>query len=193
MLEGRPAGIAFLVAHESYHGVQDRFMQPVEENGSSVLRLLDAVVREGTAQYLVDFSQIENPGFYANLNQKILKTNSRRLEQNFDPLETLLVHLSTNDDDATYQKAYSIGVSGMFDSPLYSVGEEVTRVLVSRYSHEVITCLMKLPPQSFFVPYERSASADQSDIKTIALPKGVSDTLHNLSFSESSLRSCMRD
>lgn len=190
-LKGDQEGLLFLAAHEIFHGIQDQFMGLSDDTAPAVIRLFDATIREGTAQNLADFTKIERPGAYAVLNQQNSKKNQRRMQENFDLLEVLSAYLAENDDPEAFSKAYTIGASGLFDSPLYAVGEEMTQLLRQHYGDQAVVCLMSLPPSYYFRAYDQLTSSRMDQGEIIRLGQEVITALNTSELIERKLRDCI--
>ncbi len=169
-LLGDPDGLVFLVAHEIYHGVQDIFMPMIADDAAGSLRLMNEIVREGTALFLADFTKIDMPGDYAAFNQRVARRNDRRRRENFDLLDVSFSYLAASSDDAAFDKVYGIGASGVFDSPFYAVGALMTQTIDAALGREALLAAMASGPAAFFRAYE---TARQTDPEAPALPKSV--------------------
>ncbi len=155
-ISGDPEGLKYLIAHESYHGMQDRFMWDTE-GAAPIVRLLGEVLREGSATAFADFSEIENPGDYAALSQRVIKVNDRRTALNFQLLDMAVQYALTF--EGGYDAANNIGLSGAYDSPFYYVGVTMVRAIEAASGRERLLELLAAPPQEFFKRYEELAEA----------------------------------
>jgi len=158
-ISGDPEGLKYLIAHESYHGMQDRFMWDTA-GAPPVVKLLGEVLREGTATAFADFSKIGNPGDYAAISQRVIKVNDRREALNFDLLDMAVQYILTQ--EAGYEAANNIGLSGAYDSPFYYVGVTMVRAVEAASGREELMQLLAAPPQAFFQHYEALAKLDES-------------------------------
>lgn len=156
-ISGDPEGLKYLIAHESYHGMQDRFMWDTE-GAAPVVKLLGEVLREGSATAFADFSEIENPGDYAALSQRVIKVNDRRTALNFELLDMAVQYALTL--EGGYDAANNIGLSGAYDSPFYYVGVTMVRAVEAASGRERLLELLAAPPQEFFKHYEELTKAD---------------------------------
>lgn len=161
-LRGDEAGMQYLIVHESYHGMQEQFMQN-DYPGDLVQRLLNRVIREGSATYVADFRKIAEPGHYASLSQRMLETNDSRVQQNFDLLDISIGYLVNENTEEAFERVNNIGLSGSFDSPFYSVGETVTRAIVDEYGNPGLVCILKAQAKTGFAIY-RSLSAKNPEL-----------------------------
>ncbi len=155
-LKGDHDGLTYLAAHETYHAIQSRFM-PEPPDSNEALSIFSEIIREGTASVVADFSEIETNGAYTQLSQRVIKTNDRRMDANFDLLNMAFFYLSKSGDPEASQKTEAIGLSGFFDSPFYAIGAGMTRVIDSAYGRDALLCLMAATPEQFFLAYDRAA------------------------------------
>jgi len=190
-LDGDTQGTLLLIAHEVYHGVQDQFMGPADDQAPSVMRLFDTIIREGTALYLADFSRIEEPGRYSKLNQDVIKTNANRMAENFNLLEILAAHLQANDTPESYAKAYSIGASGLFDSPFYAIGDHMTETLVEHYGDKATVCVIQLPANHFFAAYDKAIQKIGNDHDAIPPADAIMEAVQTNDIDRRALKVCL--
>jgi len=155
-LKGDHDGLTYLAAHETYHAIQSSFMMAAPE-GDGAPAIFSDIIREGTASVVADFSEIETDGAYTQLSQRIIKTNDRRMDANFDLLNMAFFYLIKSGDKEASQKAETIGLSGFFDSPFYAIGAGMTRLIDSVYGRDALLCLMAAAPEQFFLAYDRAA------------------------------------
>ena len=146
-------GLVFLSTHELYHLAQYRFMsEPIQKESNNVLFLLDQMVREGSASYVADFSKISDSGSYLEFSKKEYILNFRRMKTNFALFETLLLQ-ANNSAFIDIDLLYNIGLSGMYQSPLYYVGYHMMK-LIDRYSgHQVLIDLLNQSPEKIVLTY----------------------------------------
>lgn len=152
-------GLRYLIAHEIYHGVQSGFMLAVDDDAPAPLQIFDAIIREGSAITVADFSEIENPGVYAKLSQRINRSNAGRTDENFDLLDLAFFYLSASDDPAAADKVYNIGLSGLFDSPFYYVGAEMVQTIENTFGREALLCIMGLQQAELVFAYQAAIEA----------------------------------
>ncbi|MCB1608532.1 MAG: hypothetical protein KDI71_16300 [Xanthomonadales bacterium] len=151
-LKGDRVGLQYLIAHESYHAIQSRFMGKTPAEPPLAL-ILDAIIREGSAMRVADFSQISNPGAYAQLSQRVLRTNRRRLVANVELFEVSVHYLLHSADPTAAERINNIGLSGQFDSPFYSVGELVIARIDQQLGRAALLCLLEGPAVELFISY----------------------------------------
>ncbi|MEO1100909.1 MAG: DUF5700 domain-containing putative Zn-dependent protease [Pseudomonadota bacterium] len=192
-LDGDADGLLFLIAHETYHGVQDLFMPVVDETAPSSLRLFDAIIMEGSALHLADFSLIEDPGRYSELNQDVIIKNRGRMAENLDLLDMMVAYLEAGDSEDAYKKVYTIGASGLFDAPLYAIGDMMVSAVRARFGAEAVVCLMALPANHFVLAYERAVQAGDGDEDHLAMPGNVLAIAEALGIDEVRLTACLND
>lgn len=173
---GDQSGLKYLIAHESYHGVQGQFM-PEPASDDSLERLFNAIVREGSATAIADFSTIKAGGSYTAKSKAVIRRNAARIQQNFDLLDMAIgyIMLSPKAETArTYDAVNNIGLSGSFDAPFYAVGATIFNAIDAVDGREVLVCLMQMPPSSLFARYRALTTQDDG------LPKLGASTLSAL-------------
>lgn len=160
-ITGDPIGLQYLIAHESYHGIQDMFM-PSPNEGDLVQKLLSEVIREGSATAIADFSEIEG-GHYSKKSQETLNKNKRRMGDNFALLEMAISYLRSQPNDTSYAFVNNIGLSGQFDAPFYSVGAAIVSALEEHDGRQALVCLLSLAPSSVFARYHELNAVGPAD------------------------------
>lgn len=146
-----PNGLQYLIAHESYHGIQDAFIpKPVEDDWLG--KLLSETLREGSATAIADFSTIDG-GQYTQLSQSALKKNARRLHDNYALLDMAAGYLRSHPNETAYASVNNIGLSGQFDAPFYSVGANIVQAIEKQYGRDVLVCLLAKSPEHIFALY----------------------------------------
>ncbi len=190
-IESDNEGMLYLIAHESYHGAQDRFMPEADNNANPFEKIMHELVREGSAQVVADVQEIDNPGAYAALGQRVARANSRRVQENFDLFEMALHYLDTADDDEAFAKVYRLGFSGLFDSPFYSVGARMINTIDQAFGRQALICVLGMAPEEFPLAY--AAARERTPDNWPAPPlKGVPRRTDQLSApSVETYRSCL--
>ena len=163
-IAGDTKGLVYLSAHETFHAVQSQFMHEPDEK-QYIMRLLNQVIREGSATAIADFNELPAGGRYTDLSQKELKTNARRLQQNFDLLDMLVAYLKAENTEAAYQRSNSIGLSGNYTAPLYSVGATIFNTIDTQLGRKKLLCLMQKPAPEI-MSYYYSLSTNNSELPT---------------------------
>ncbi|MEO1243373.1 MAG: DUF5700 domain-containing putative Zn-dependent protease [Pseudomonadota bacterium] len=182
-------GLRYLIAHEIYHGVQSLFVPVVDDDAPAPLKIFDAIIREGSAITAADFSEIEEPGAYAKLSQRINRNNAGRTDENFDLLDLAFVYLSASDDPAAADRVYNIGLSGVFDSPFYYVGAEMVQAIEKAFGREALLCVMGLQQAEFVFAYA-AAIGDDEDVAR-PLPASVMNAAKAVRSDNATFNSCL--
>ncbi len=146
-------GLRYLIAHEIYHGVQGQFVPDVPDSAPASIKIFDSIIREGSAITVADYSEIEDPGAYTKLSQRINRKNASRTDENFDLLDLAFSYLADSDDPDDADKVYNIGLSGLFDSPFYFVGAEMVQAIDDTFGRDALLCIMSLPQAEFVFAY----------------------------------------
>lgn len=189
-ISGDATGLQYLIAHESYHGTQERFM-PRPQDGDLMQKLLSEILREGSATAIADFSEIEG-GPYTKLSQDTLSKNERRMDDNFALMDLAVGYLKAHPNKDSYSFINNIGLSGQFDAPFYSVGATIFNALEMHDGREALMCLLSQVPSHVFARYhqlkENKVVADEwpslgpdlaSVIGTRVLPAEYQECLSN--------------
>ena len=161
-ISGDPVGLQYLFAHESYHGVQQKIM-PLADKGDHLARLFSAVMREGSATAIADFSKIEDGGSYTLKSQQSIQRNAARRQQNFDLLDMAIAYLVKYANDDAYDFVNNIGLSGSFDAPFYVVGADIFNTIESVDGRDALRCLLQ-QPASVIISRYMDLSAENDDL-----------------------------
>ncbi|WP_417460894.1 DUF5700 domain-containing putative Zn-dependent protease [Kordiimonas sp.] len=151
-----PKGLLYLIAHESYHGVQATFMQQTFTPNTPA-ELLNNVLREGSALHIASFSKIEGGGRYTELSREQEADNTRRLEQNFELLDMAVSYLQRHPGEQAYGAANNIGLSGSYGAPFYSVGAKIIETVSTSDSQAAVVCYLEKNPLALYVRYQEVA------------------------------------
>ncbi|WND04060.1 hypothetical protein QGN29_06690 [Temperatibacter marinus] len=160
-IKGDEQGMLYLIAHESYHGIQNEFFADRPKKDGPA-KLLDAIVREGSATAIADFSTLPAGGYYTDLSQRILQKNSRRVQSNFDLLDLAILYLTRKNQAGAYEKVNSIGLSGSFDSPFYSVGVTIFKAVDQKLPRAKLLCILHSDPAAIFSLYASFQKQDDT-------------------------------
>lgn len=150
-MKGDYLGLAYLCMHELYHLIQYRFMKPADKN-DRVDFILDQMIREGSATYIADFSKIEASGEYVDFSKKEYDRNFKRIDADFALFESILFQ-AKYDEDVEPEKLYTIGYSGMFQSPLYYVGYHLMKLITKYKGKQELISLLKRPSHELLLNY----------------------------------------
>lgn len=154
-------GLQYLIAHETYHGMQDQFF-PNPEKADYLSRLFSAVAREGSATTIADFSLIEDGGSYTAKSKRSIQKNASRQQQNFDLLDMSIGYIQRTLTADAYSVVNNIGLSGNYDAPFYAVGAAVFKVVDKVEGRETLMCLLQQSPFALFKRYAALAAQDEA-------------------------------
>lgn len=153
-MQGDYLGVTYLCTHELYHLIQYQSMKEAPQNETNkAAYLLDQMVREASATYVADFSKVEGSGFYIDFSKKEYAQNFRRMEANFALFETLLSQAQGS--SMNIDLLYNIGLSGMYQSPLYYVGYHMMKLIEQYTSRKTLIDLLAQPPGKLVQTYIR--------------------------------------
>ncbi len=180
-MQGDYLGVTYLSTHELYHLLQYRFMQESPQKGTDkVAYLLDQMLREGSATYVADFSKVEEEGFYIDFSKEEYSRNFRRMETNFALFETLLTQ-AHQENTVDIDLLYNIGLSGMYQSPLYYVGYHMMKLIAEYQGREALIDLLGQSPEQLILAYQKLCDAygGEND-EFIPLTQGTQDMISSL-------------
>ena len=154
-------GIRLNLVHELFHVVQgiarrDRpALQRAKTGGPPVPRLLATTLDEGTANLVADASRTEGTGDYLAMWQRRFARHAGAdtLTADFALFDALIAGLRSG--AVTWQSAYLVGFSSVYESPLYFVGYEVGKVLERRGGPERIAAALREDASAVFLDYAR--------------------------------------
>ncbi|MGB5818167.1 MAG: DUF5700 domain-containing putative Zn-dependent protease [Saonia sp.] len=152
-MKGDYNGLSYLSTHELFHLVQYRFMKDFpEEDADKVKYLLDQMIREGSATYVADFSKVSSSGSYIDFSKKEYERNFRRMETNFALFEAIIFQ-AKNDSSVNMNLLYNIGLSGMYQSPLYYVGYHMIKLIEKYNGRTELIALLSKSPEKLILTY----------------------------------------
>jgi Putative zinc dependent peptidase (DUF5700) len=173
-------GLTYLSAHELFHLIQYRFMKPAPNKSKKVEYLLDQMLREGSATYVADFTKLSVSGSYVDFSKKQYERNFRRMESNFAMFEAL-VYQANYDPISKIDLLYNIGLSGMYQSPLYYVGYHMIKLIEKYSGREELIALLKKPPNKLILAYNELCIKHKNvDNDFITLSKSTIEVLELL-------------
>lgn len=165
--------LAFLeksAAHELYHVAQESLLPEPAETGrddaaARVDALLRALVMEGTASLLDDYTDLEGDGkLLATLREK-QRRNRARLGSAFVLFETL-VFRAAHDPGADLAALYELGFLDPWGSSAYEVGRSMAEAIVAADGSRAIPEMLRRGPRAFvrrYIELSRSGGADGED------------------------------
>lgn len=158
--------IEITAAHEIYHVAQEKMIPQhdgdAENPADRVDALLAALVREGTASLLDDFSDLKEEGKLLAYTRDKQKKNRARITTAFVLFETL-VFRTANDPEANLGQLYEIGFLDPWGSSAYEVGKVMAETIVDTDGKKKIPELLQAGPRAFVQRYiEISSKSDSS-------------------------------
>lgn len=143
-------------AHEIYHVAQEAMLPPEPSNpddpNDRVDALLRALVQEGTASLLDDFSDIKGEGELLKYIRDKQETNRNRIDSAFLLFETLVLR-TANDAQANLGQLYQIGFLDPWGSSAYEVGRVMAEAIVEVDGTHAIPKLIQAGPRHFVRRY----------------------------------------
>jgi hypothetical protein len=155
-------GVVADMAHETYHVLQKTAQRRVPSlikysDSTSTLplpeRLLNEMLSEGTAQFVVDPTRSDQTGPYLDRSRAQYARNAQpaRIAENFAAFDSVLRDVIAGRLD--WNQAYQAGFSGSVDSRFYFVGYEMAKAIDRYCGHTCIGALFGKPPVEFFRQY----------------------------------------
>lgn len=154
-------GLKHIIAHELYHNIQTqgrerriarlKGVKPPDSVRNSLI-LLESTYVEGTATLVgspLEAKDLKNLG---ESQKEEYKKNLARSRQNFALFESLLFQ-AHNDPNANVQQLYNIGLTALFEQPLYYVGYQMARDIEKYEGRPAIAALTTKNPLEFFSVY----------------------------------------
>ncbi|MCL7988473.1 hypothetical protein M8998_11030 [Sphingobacterium sp. lm-10] len=153
-------GLKVLMAHELYHNVQSegygqraRSLESKPSfNEKATYALLYQLYSEGVANFVGDFTKIENPGPFSQEQIDLYIKNEKRMRTSFYLLETVLYHAYHN-PKTSYGQLYNIGFTTEFEEVFYGVGYEMAKQLAAHDGPIALTELVVQDPIRFIHNY----------------------------------------
>lgn len=167
------AGLQYLIAHEVFHGAQERFFHPVEEQAADAARALEYLfgnlLTEGSAVYLADYSRLPTGGRYVNQSQRTQRRNVARREYNQRLFAFVLEHVMNARPFSREraETAYLVGYSGAYDSPFYYVGYDLMQAVDEAYGRSALICLFSLPPEQMVLAVDELARSENGRTRSV--------------------------
>ena len=154
-------GLKLLMSHELYHVVQSAARRATgydRAEPSRAVKLMAAVMNEGTASVVGDATSVTGGRAYVERFRAKFERNLARIDSNVALFETLLYRAAT-DPTADDDRMYALGFSGAWDSPLYFVGYRMARVVERHRGAGAIAAAVGRDPREFFALYLEVARA----------------------------------
>ncbi|MFD2598238.1 DUF5700 domain-containing putative Zn-dependent protease [Sphingobacterium corticis] len=179
-------GLKVLMMHELYHNIQNEGLNLRERilgekpsyNEKATYALLYELWSEGLANFVGDYTKIEQPGEFARSQIAVYEKNDKRNRSNFYLFETLL-YRAFHDPKVSYGQLYNIGFTTEFDEVFYAVGYEMAKQLVSVYGNQVVKDLVLQDPVRFVSRYIELYQQNPS-MKLVPLSKETEDLISKM-------------
>jgi hypothetical protein len=163
-------GLTYLIAHETYHLVQNQFMPAKPKN--LLERFIYEMLQEGSAMVVANMEDVTSPGSYTELNIRQIRKNKSRQPLNWSLFNMLTLSLLDEDSESNWNTVYNIGFSGSFDAPMYSIGSIVFDSVTKDIGTNKILCWLEHQPMQVMRYFLNS---DYANAQKIHLDQRVSD------------------
>ena len=174
--QGDYLGLKLLMTHELYHIAQNALL-PTDSTASTVTPpaniaactdLLSSTFNEGTATWIADPLEISGGGAYLDFFRNKYQKNLMRIGGDFTLFDTLLYRLYS-DPQADETQIYDLGFTGIWDSPLYFVGYQMSKIIAKYEGRAAVTTLVGKNPALFFNRYIHLARLHKDDPDVVLL------------------------
>lgn len=163
--------LALLVAHETYHAVQQRdFAAGIDDPASARTGLeaasfmFNALLWEGSAQWVGAPHLLPQTGGgpLTRLNRSEAASNTRRINADFLLLSILIDRAArSRTPSQAAADGYRIGFSGStFEQMGYYVGARMASDIEAAWGAPALVCVMLLPSEQFALAHDAVATAD---------------------------------
>lgn len=169
-VEGEYEAIARLIAHETYHAVQGRFVpdfnlsfsgisSPAEAHELMFLRL--AV--EGSASYVGNMLNVEGDARYARFSRELARRNYGHLAYNFRLFNYVMELLGEPHPDYNprFRELHGLAFDGAFGERSYFVGQQMAAEIDKDFGGKALACVLSLPPENFALAYEKALATGE--------------------------------
>ncbi|MEP5938567.1 MAG: DUF5700 domain-containing putative Zn-dependent protease [Erythrobacter sp.] len=172
-IDGEYDAISRLIAHETYHAMQNDFANPqspdlelVRSVDSAHDFMFERLAIEGTASHIGDMREIDGDGRYANFSRSLARRNYRHLEYNFQLFDYMIEAIGTQPAEIEHRfpDIYGLAFDGSFGEHSYFVGQQMAAEIEHDFGAQAIPCLLKLPFENFLLAYDY-ALQDGSNLK----------------------------
>lgn len=178
-IDADAVALELLVAHETYHVIQERHFRPVPDLEAVSTRrdalgaFFGHLLIEGTATHVGDPLDLPQSGGgpYTRLGRSFHTENARRMEHNFNLLTILIDYVARARDPGpgVYQAAM-IGFAGnTYEEMGYSVGARMARDIEAAWGAPALVCVMLLPAEQFVLAHD-AATAGQAGALRLGPP-----------------------
>ncbi len=157
-----------LLEHEAFHILQanvynkhDKNINQLQSYELGIYTLLKDLFNEGTASFIANPLNIQNPKPYTKWFQSKYKLNFRRIDENFELLQSMIIRLFY-DKECNYNNVYNLGFSGKWESPLYYVGLRMCELIEKKEGQFILNEYLRKSPVEFIVAYQKYAKMEDN-------------------------------
>ncbi|MGE0046333.1 MAG: DUF5700 domain-containing putative Zn-dependent protease [Hyphomonadaceae bacterium] len=161
--------LELLIAHETFHAIQQRYFARVIENAEEIATLTDAyaylfgaLLWEGSAEYATPSRELgAGGGMLTRIGRQFAASNAQRRRSNFNLLSMMFEYVSHHEGDprAAAERAYQIAFTGTFEQFAYYAGAEMAGDIDQAWGRPALLCVMRLPAEEFALAHDAVAEA----------------------------------
>lgn len=175
-IESEYEAIVKLIAHETYHSMQNRFAYSASAGLSEVKTpnaaygfMFERLALEGSASHIGDMREIKGDGRYSKFSRSLAQRNYRHLNYNFRLFDYMIeaIEYKSTEIGTRFPEIYGLAFDGSFGEHSYFVGQQMTAEIAHSFGHSAISCLLKLPFENYLLAYDH-ALRDGDNLKKSA-------------------------
>lgn len=164
-IEGEYEAVVRLIAHETYHSMQNSFAYPTLPGLSDIKTLngaynfmFERLALEGSGSHVGDMREVKGDGRYTNFSRSLARRNFRHLEYNFQLFDYMIEAIGNKPDDVKnrFPDIYGLAFDGSFGEHSYFVGQQMTAEIEHSFGASAIACLLALPYENYILAYNRA-------------------------------------
>ncbi|MEO6579573.1 MAG: DUF5700 domain-containing putative Zn-dependent protease [Sphingomicrobium sp.] len=164
-IAGEYDAVTRLVAHETYHSLQDRLapkpaadFHKVATPDQAAELLFSQLAMEGSASLVGDMLQVTGDGQYARFSRAEAKRGFARLPSTFKLFDYAL-ELLRYQQPKIIQRLDDLDrltFGGALGQPAYYMGQQMSLQIATTFGTGAIPCVLALPPENFIFAYQRA-------------------------------------
>ncbi len=202
-MEGEYDAIIRLIAHETYHSMQNSFAYPtspglteVKTQAAAYDFMFERLAIEGSASHIGDMQDIKGDGRYSNFSRSLARRNFRHLEYNFQLFDYMIEAIDHKpaEIETRFPQIYGLAFDGSFGEHSYFVGQQMTAEIEHSFGAAALACLLKLPFENYLLAYHEALQDDdnlQKSAKFSAETIGVANARRTARLDKADFRDCI--
>jgi hypothetical protein len=202
-IEGEYDAIIRLIAHETYHSMQNSFaytaspeLSEIKTQAGAYDFMFERLAIEGSASHIGDMRDIKGDGRYSEFSRSLARRNFRHLEYNFQLFDYMIEAIDHKpaEIENRFPEIYGLAFDGSFGEHSYFVGQQMTAEIEHSFGVAAIACLLKLPFENYLLAYHEALQDDdnlQKSAKFSAETIGVANARRTARLDKADFRDCI--